>query len=189
MYLVESLGYPKDSLAVDVSLAHNGSDPFVADLVVLRADKEQPLIVVAVSPPGSKPPRDVPAAVADSGAQYYFWFDGFIDYPGQDPSWGSRYFERGGADFEVVSNLPHHHRALRPRRRRPTTKNSCPKCSRALDQFCLVPCTDDCPGWACPWFRLLYCADCGQSFPRPRGSRPPDPNSDEPDSATAQSGP
>ncbi len=172
-FLVESLGYPKETLAADVSLSNGHRDSFVADLLVGQPEDGSPVIVVDVFPPGSTPPQQIPPAVADSGARFYFWFDGFSDYPGRAPSWGSRYFERQSDGYYVtVPSIPHHHRPLRPRKRRPPTRHKCPSCGKPLDNFCMVPCMDNCPGWTCAWFRILHCRECDKSFPRPRGNRP-----------------
>lgn len=166
VYLVESLGYPKENLALDVILGDDQGKPFVADLVVMDKEEEHPIIVVSMLEPSTSLPREVPDPVIEVGAQYFFWFDGFIDYPGQPPSWGARYFERKDDGYVIVPSIPHHHRRMRPRKRRPTTKHPCPSCGERLDQFCLIPCTDDCPGWSCAWFKLLHCPTCNKSFPR-----------------------
>jgi len=170
-YLVETLGYPKEDLVTDVVLSNGRDDSFVIDLAVLSSEGKQPHILVGCLDPGTAPPREVPEAVASCFAEYFFWFDGFVDYPDREPSWGARYFARGDDGFASVSHLPHHHRRMRPRRRRPNSRIDCPNCGVKLEQYCLVPCTDDCPGWACPIFRLLRCPTCERSFNRPGAPR------------------
>ena len=54
------------------------------------------------------------------------------------PSWGTRYFELSSDGFTMVPSIPHHHKRLIPRKRRPTTRHPCPSCGTHLEQFCLV---------------------------------------------------
>jgi hypothetical protein len=162
-------------MSTDVTVPYGEGESFVADLVVTEPERGTPLIVVEMFDPGSRPPAKVPEAIAASGTQFYFWFDGFADAPDGRPSWGTRYYQLGEDGYSTVPSIPHHHKRQRPRKRRPKARQLCPSCDQRLEQMCLVPCTDDCPGWVCPIFGLLRCAECNKTYPRP--GRPLDPTS------------
>ncbi len=170
-FLVESLGYPKAELVANVPLTHDHQEPFVAALMVTKGESS-PFIVVEVAPPGATPPQSVPSAVTESGAQYYFWFDGFWDDPRRGPvSRGAYYFERRDAGFAQVPMLPHHHRPAKQRHRRRPTNHRCPSCGRRLELFCAIPCNDRCRRWGCYWYSLIYCPSCQQRWARPKAQK------------------
>ncbi len=169
--IIDVLGYPREEVAIDFPISMNhGSETATADVVVFHSHAQEPEnahILVEVAPPGSSFPGQVPPYVTLTGAEFYVWFDGFIDLVSRGPFYYYRMPNVEPPQFQQRPTVPRKGESLvvkqRPRRR--ARVGNCPLCGADLEMYCPRPCDSR----TCSRRKLVYCIECQKTFPRGSG--------------------
>jgi hypothetical protein len=109
----ETLGYSRDELALDFPLPlNNNGQTKAAPLVLFRSTEHvagNAYMVVEIAEPGSTFSGEIGEHIVNSGAEFFVWFDGYVDNPIVGPvSNGPYYFRRLSpiAPFERYPMIP-----------------------------------------------------------------------------------